>query len=221
MFTDDRLGMIGLCGGLLCAVADILLDLKGKGNQKHGPGGVMDSNWAKMSLWRFKASTWLAALSVPMYLTGLIALYHQIAQGNQVIANGFGLCAAVGVCGGLFIHAVLCYLPIISKTLSAEQVSPEPIEKVIHALYKTTLVPLLVFWLLLVVGTSGFASYAILTGVLHLPWYFVFFTPTSFVLAGILLRLMNKETFADLPGICSASLGLGMLGLMAALNTIR
>jgi hypothetical protein len=31
MNVDFSLGIIGLCGGLLCAAADMLLDLKGKG----------------------------------------------------------------------------------------------------------------------------------------------------------------------------------------------
>lgn len=219
MSADFLLGILGLCGGLLCVVADILFDLEGKDNQKYGPGGIMDSNWAKMPLWRFKASTWLAALAVPMYFMGLIALYRQMMRGSVAIANGFGICAAVGVCGGLFIHATLCYLPIISKTLSDERVSPGIIEKVAQVLYKTILAPLLVYWLLLVVGTSGFVIYAILTGALALPWYFVFFTPASLTLANILLRLIHKEVFADLPG--SASLGLGMLGLMAAISALR
>jgi hypothetical protein len=43
---DFIFGIVGLTGGLLCAVADIFLDLKGSGNVKLGKYKFIDSNWA-------------------------------------------------------------------------------------------------------------------------------------------------------------------------------
>ena len=218
MTGDFILGMIGLCGGLLCAVADIFLDLKGKENKKYGPGGIMDTGWKTMALWRFKASIWLAAVSIPMYLMGLVALYRQIALGSIAIANLFGICAVAGSCGTLFIHATLCYLPIISKTLSEADASENAISKTIHRLYRAMIVPFLTFWLVLVLGLSAIVTYAIATGALSLPWGFGLLTPFSLTLMGFLLRMINPKVFADLPGICMPSLGVGMMGLMAAIS---
>ena len=218
MQTDFILGIIGMCGGLLCAVADIFLDFKGKGNERYGPSGIMDTNWQKMALWRFKASIWLAAVSVPMYLMGFVAMYRQMARGNIALANIFGICAVIGSCSTMFIHATMCYLPIISKTLSSEKVPDDTIGNTINALYNSMIVPLLAFWLLLVVGLSGIVIYAILSGVLALNWGFVLLTPFSLTLVGMLLRLLNKNVFADLPGICMPSIGIAMMGLMAAIN---
>ena len=48
--------ILGLCGGLLCCVGDILFDLKGAGNEKLGTSKNIDSNWMRMSEWRFGAS---------------------------------------------------------------------------------------------------------------------------------------------------------------------
>jgi hypothetical protein len=220
MKPDFLLGIIGLCGGLLCAIADILLDLKGRGNEKYGPGGILDTNWKKMSLWRFRASIWIATVAVPMCLMGFIALYRQIARGGAITANIFGICALIGSCGTLFIHFTLCYFPIISKTLSSEKVSQDAIGKTVNVLYHTILVPLLALWLLLVVGLSGIVIYAIVAGFLLLPLGFIVLTPFCLVFVGLLLRLINRKVFADLPGICMPSIGIGMLGLMAALNTI-
>jgi hypothetical protein len=220
MNADFSLGIIGLCGGLLCAAADILLDLKGNGNEKYGPGGIMDTNWDKMALWRFKSSIWLAAIAVPMYLMGLAALYCQMAQTSEVAGTIFGICAVIGSCGTMFIHATLCYFPIISKTLSAENISRETAGKIINALYKAMLVPFLALWLLLVAGLSGIVIYAILADILALPWWFILLTPFSLVIVGMLLRLINNKVFADLPGICMPSIGIGMMGLMAALNSL-
>ena len=220
MKTDFVLGIIGLCGGLLCAVADIFLDLKGKGNKKYGPGGIMDTNWEKMPLWRFKASIWLAAVSVPMYLMGCVAMYRQLCAGDARTGNIFGICMVVGSCGTLFIHATLCYLPIISKTLSAENVSQDSIGKTVKALYDAILAPFLVLWLLLVAGLSGIVIYAILSGILAVSPWLILLTPISLVLVGFLFRLINKRVFADLPGICMPSIGLGMLGLIAAVSAL-
>jgi hypothetical protein len=217
---DFLLGIIGLCGGLLCAVADILLDLKGKGNQKYGPGSIMDTNWEKMALWRFKASIWVAAAAVPMYMMGCIALYRQMVEVSPTVAGVFGICAVVGCCGTMFIHATLCYFPIINKTLAAKQVSQDTIGETLTVVYRAMLVPFLAFWLILVVGLSGIVAYAILTGVLPLPWGFILLTPLCLALAGFLLRLINPKLFADLPGICMPSIGLGIIGLIAAISAL-
>ena len=45
--------VMGLVGGLLCCVGDILFDLKGKGNKKLGTSKNIDSNWSQMAEWRF------------------------------------------------------------------------------------------------------------------------------------------------------------------------
>jgi hypothetical protein len=220
MSVDLVLGIIGLCGGLLCAGADVLLDLKGAGNEKYGPGGIMDTNWEKMALWRFKTSLWVAAVATPMYMMGCVALYRQIAQNDTTLANVLGICALVGSCGTMFIHASLCYFPIMSKTLTARQVAQDTIGQTINVLYRTMLVPFLALWLLLVVGLSGIVIYAIVTGALALPWGFILLTPLCLVIVGVLLRLVNRKVFADLPGICMPSIGLGMLGLMAAISAM-
>jgi len=39
--TDFVFGIFGIIGGLLCASADILFDLKGKNNIKSGPAKMM------------------------------------------------------------------------------------------------------------------------------------------------------------------------------------
>lgn len=50
------LSVIGIIGGLLCAAADMLLDIKGKDNVKCGTNKILDSNWVKMPSWHFVVS---------------------------------------------------------------------------------------------------------------------------------------------------------------------
>lgn len=55
--------ILGLSGGILCAIGDILFDLKGRGNKKLGTSKNIDSNWIHMAYWRFGASI-LAAFKI-------------------------------------------------------------------------------------------------------------------------------------------------------------
>lgn len=45
------LARLGILGGLLCATADLLLDLKGPRNRKLGKMGMIDSEWEHMGYW--------------------------------------------------------------------------------------------------------------------------------------------------------------------------
>ena len=56
--------VLGLIGGLLCCAGDILFDYKGAGNKKLGTSKNIDSNWIKMSEWRFGASIFCAIFGV-------------------------------------------------------------------------------------------------------------------------------------------------------------
>ena len=51
------LAIIGIMGGLLCAVADCFLDLKGPDNKKLGKMGMIDSQWSEMKHYRFVTPT--------------------------------------------------------------------------------------------------------------------------------------------------------------------
>ena len=74
------LAIIGIIGGMLCAVADLLLDLKGYDNQKLGKMKIIDSKWKVMSHGRFVWSDILAMFAVPMYTCGFLALMMQLYQ---------------------------------------------------------------------------------------------------------------------------------------------
>jgi len=214
---DISFGFLGIIGGLLCAVGDSLLDFKGAGNQKLGSKKMIDSKWLDMSFGRFDTSIILAAIGVPLYFLGFIAMRNQIALNDERLALIFFLVAMVGTTGGLFIHATVCLSPIIYKTLQ-EKVAFEVIDELINRIFKAVLVPFAVLFFCLVIGTSGIVIYAILTDVLSLSRWFIFLTPLSLMLIGWIFRLINKEIFADFPGIVMPSVGIAMIGLMAVLN---
>ena len=67
--------ILGLIGGLLCCVGDILFDLKGPGNEKRGTSGQIDTNWEKMAYWRFDASILCAFVGDVLVGFGIYSLY--------------------------------------------------------------------------------------------------------------------------------------------------
>jgi len=207
-------------GGLLCAFGDILLDLKGKNNVKSGPARIIDSNWQIMSEWRFSVSILVAAIGVPLYLFSFLGMANQLAQSNKTVAMAFLVFSVVGASGGLFIHASVCFLPIISKTLTKNGINKDIVENVIAKIYKAVKIPLFVMFFSLVIATSAILIYAIIRSYLNVPSVFVILNPLGLTLIGWLFRLMNKKIFCDLPGIIMPSVGIAMIGLMTTLTAM-
>jgi len=108
-------GLLGMFGGILCAVGDILFDLKGNDSQKLGKYKFIESNWDKMPLWRFKTSILLAAVGVPLYVLGFISMAIQIS--DKAVSVAFGVISCLGALGGIMIHTLCCITPILYKSL--------------------------------------------------------------------------------------------------------
>lgn len=215
---DFIFGILGFAGGLLCAVGDILFDLKGKGNVKSGPASILDSNWMKMPEWRFRASILMAALGVPLYLLGFIGMSRQLSIGNSALGTAFLVFAAIGSCGGFFIHAMVCCFPIMRKSLTKSGVDDNAQYEMFGKVFNAIKIPFIAMFCSLVVATSVVLIVAILVGCLQVPLVFVALNPLALMLIGLVFRLIDKERFADLPGIIMPSLGIAMIGLMAAIS---
>ena len=219
--VDFVFGLLGILGGLLCAVGDILFDLKGKGNSKSGPSGLIDSNWQKMADWRFPASILLAGVGVPLYLLGFLGMSNQLAQTNETVGMIFLVFAVVGSAGGFFIHAIVCCIPVICKTLGKKNVGEDTIHEVVGKLFSAIKIPFVVMFCSLVMATSITLIFAILKGYLHVPLIFIVVNPLGLMLIGWVFRLINKKVFSDLPGIIMPSMGIAMIGLMTAISASR
>ena len=207
------LSVLGLLGGILCAIADMLLDLKGKDNQKLGKNAIADSKWEDMSEWRFKASILIVMIAVPLYAMGLWSLGGQIGGTIGAILK---LVTFVGSMGGFFIHAFLCLLPIVYKNSEDKEHAVLLIDK----LYSTIKIPFLLLYLLLTLATTVLVIISIVNGSLDVPWFCVLLNPIVFMIVGISLRFVKYDWFYDLPGICMPSLGLGMFGLIGIIHLL-
>ncbi len=208
--------VLGMVGGLLCATGDILFDLKGKGNQKTGPGGNVDTNWIKMSDWRFVASIICAFFGDILVMMGIYSLGMQIARTNAVLGYFTAITGCAGTVGGVMIHTSLCVQPLIYKRL-IESGHPELVDSMLKTFYKAVIFPF-VFGYLLLMTPCVTTAIAIFTGCLDVPWWFALLNSISFMIVGITLRKIKPQWFCDLPGIIMPSMGLSMLGVIGIIN---
>lgn len=208
--------LMGLIGGLLCAVGDILFDLKGKGNQKTGPGGNVDTNWIKMADWRFVASVICAFFGDIFVMLGIYSLGMQIAQVNPTLGYVTAIVGCAGTVGGVLIHTALCIQPLLYKRL-VEAGHPELVESILRTFYKAIAFPFFFGYILLMTPCVT-SVIAILTGCLDVPKWFVLLNSIVFMIVGITFRKIDPKRFQDLPGIIMPSMGLSMLGLIGIVN---
>lgn len=218
MRTELLFSILGLIGGLLCCVGDILFDLKGKGNEKLGTSGNIDSNWTKMSYWRFGASIMFAFVGDALVGLGIFSFASQINDANAIVAKIVAACGYVGVIAGFFIHACLCIQPVIYKKIMEDN-QFELADKTLEAYYKAITPPFLIGYIVLMVP-SICTIIAVLSGYLDVPKWCALLNSIVFLVIGVTLRKIKKEWFNDLPGIIMPSLGLAMIGLIGIMNLL-
>lgn len=211
---NEIMAVTGIIGGLLCAVADCLLDIKGSDNQKLGKGGYIESKWSSMAPWRFIVSGILAMFAVPMYTCGFLALTNCFGLAYNAFAIALKAIFCCGAMGGFMIHTFLCLMPTIYRDITEES-SFDLAEKVISDAFRQIMVPFVALYSMLVIIPAIGIVYAILSGILPVPVWYILLNPVVFQLVGLLLRRTKLKCFADVPSICAASLGLAMYGAIA------
>lgn len=142
--------LIGIFGGITCSIADYLLEYMGQASQTLGAWGVTESAWADMALWRFPASIWIACFAVPMYVLGVIAVIRQIRSTHRKLGSAFGISFLIGALGALFIHIILCVMPVVYKYLF-ENVSQAIAVGTVDAMTDSFIWPFFIFYTLLII----------------------------------------------------------------------
>lgn len=208
------LAVIGIIGGLLCAIADLLLNLKGVDNKTLGKLKIINSKWLEMSHSRFVWSDILAMFAVPMYTCGFAALMlilHRTLPKLSLVTMSIFLCGAMG---GFMIHTFLCIVPTIYQKIMA-RASFELAEEAINAVFRQIIVPFFVLYCMLVIIPAFIVMALIIMGVLTLPMWCLLLNPVVIQLMGLLFRATKCKWFIDAPSCCAASLGLAMYGVLA------
>jgi len=205
--------IVGLLGGLICCVADILLDLKGKDNKTIGH---VHSSWDRMSLWRFHWSIILGAISIPMYNLGIISLGNQVEGASHTVGYILRLLGYLSNAYAIFIHTSICLGPCVYKAIGDEVYGAKAVEGLLKACEK----PFIVFYLVEIFGISGTVAYAIIRNYIQLSNFFILLTPLVTFVFGMTLRKIKYDWFYDLPGIIMPSFGIACIGLIGILNIV-
>ena len=210
------LAIIGIVGGVLCATADLFLDLKGPDNRKLGKMGVIDSAWERMAHFRFVLSGILVMFAVPMYSCGFISLMQ--LDGNYAIsAMILRIIFLCGAMGGFMIHIFLCLQPTIYQIIMKKN-DQELAEEVINSIFRQIYVPFFTLYTMLVIIPAIAVMAFIIKGVLPLPLWCVLLNPVVFQIIGFILRATKLKIFIDAPSCCAASLGLAAYGVLALIS---
>ena len=214
MLMNLIFSIMGLVGGLLCCVGDILFDLKGKGNKKLGTSKNIDSNWSKMSEWRFGLSIIFAMFGVILVGFGFYAIADMIRENNILLSNLILITGFIGCTGGLFVHSLLCIQAVIYKRITDNgKINFEIADNTLEGFYKAVMFPFVLLYVILMI-TDICIAVAVLNGNLGVPKWMALLNSIVFLLIGTLFRKINPEKFQDLPGIIMPSLGLAMVGLI-------
>lgn len=211
--------ILGICGGVIAGIGDVLLDLKGKGNQKLGTSKNIDSNWLNMSEWRFRASVLCGLVGCPLGGLGYISLANQIEAANYTVAFVLKIAAFVGTMGGFFIHTFLSVQPIIYKRIMKTK-QFELADDVLEGLYAAIKVPFLLLYLILAIIPTTCMIIAILNGYLDVPKWMVFMNPIVTSIIGWILRAVNKDVFYDMPAIIMSNVGVVLMCVVSVVSIL-
>lgn len=211
---DLIFSIMGLVGGLLCCAGDLLFDLKGKGNKKLGTSKNIDSNWSKMSEWRFGVSIICAMFGVIFVGFGFYAIADMTRENNTILSNIILITGFIGCIGGLFVHALLCVQAVIYKRITDNGKTNFKIaDNTLEGFYKAIMFPFFLLYCILMIADICVVI-AVLSGALGVPKWMALLNSIVFLIIGVVFRKINPDKFQDLPGIIMPSLGLAMIGVI-------
>ena len=211
--------ILGIFGGIIAGTGDMLLDLKGKGNEKLGTSKNIDSNWLKMSEWRFRASVICGLIGCPLGGLGYISLANQIEPADYTLAFVFKMATFVGTMGGFFIHTFLSVQPIIYKRIMKTK-QFELADDVLEGLYAAIKIPFFLLYLILAFVPTACMIIAIFNGFLDVPKWMVLMNPIVTTIIGWILRAVNKDVFYDMPAIIMSNVGVVLMCVVSVVNIL-
>lgn len=211
--------ILGIIGGIIAGIGDMLLDLKGKGNEKLGTSKNIDSNWLNMSEWRFRGAVLCGLIGCPLGGLGYLSLANQIEASNFTLTFVFKLAIFVGTMGGFFIHTFLSIQPIIYKRIMKTN-QFELADDVLEGLYAAIKVPFFLLYLILAFVPTTCMIIAILNGYLDVPAWMVLMNPIVTTIIGWILRAVNKDVFCDMPAIIMSNVGVVLMCVVSIVSIL-
>lgn len=183
-------GIIGIIGNFLAALADVPLVKPGKPDKDQliaGTGGI-SYWWADVNSKRFIVSSWLSFIGQPAAYIVMWLLADLIAKENVTLALALRINTFLGCYVGFSCHIIYCMKPLIYQKLHKKLSDDESLAvmKSIDPVFKG---PMIVGALSLWLGSTIIVAAAIVTGALAVPKLCILLNS---VVAALILLLLKK-----------------------------
>lgn len=193
--------IIGMAAMVLCMIADWFLDVKGAGNISHG---IVESNWTKMSLWRFEVSILIGAFVVPFYWFGIREMMSMAKENCNVqskmsrfMSKLFCISAMAGVISFVFIHIMCCLFPIIFKSIYAVYPDFNLTTSIVNTIAKYIYTPFFVYYAIADFGISISWIYMTFNKQFNIGKWAVICCPLSMMVIVLLIKLIPFQPLHD------------------------
>ena len=207
-------GMIGVC---ICIAATWVSSLYGKGNVTNG---YIQSNWPKMSFFRFELSIIMSSIGITLYYVGIndyIKVLKTTKRKRGYFDNRmtklFEIGAVASLISYLFIQGCFIMMALTYKQLYTTSLMGADLISVTEGTFYYVAIPVFAFYIISVVAVSIPYMYYTYIGRLKIPKLFIIFNPLVFLGIGELLKLTKNHYIID---FASASVLFGFLLMMAA-----
>ncbi len=178
--------VLAAVAGLLYSLADYLLEYLPENSTVLDKYGVVESAWAVMGTGRFTASLTLAAIITPFFVAGYLCIYKQMQTTHPKYARAFITVTLVGGLSDFFIHAILCIMPIVYKSV-LEISGQTAAVTVLEAMTGSFIVPLYVYFAIIFTGYILWFVYTFKKNSVYPRWY------AWLLLAVVLIELVSSN----------------------------
>lgn len=202
-------GIFGIVSGFVAALADVPLVAPGKGSNQI-PGRKPQKWWAEVPESRFTTSFWLSFLGQPgTYLT-MWMLATLISNNDSGLGLALKINTFIGCYTGLLCHVVYCMKPLVYRKIY-KKLNDAEIEETVGVLDKVSLVPMILGFATLWLGTTVMVIIAIANGSLEVPKICLLLNPIPSTIILLILKKLKVRIIG--------ALGVGFM-MFAVLLTI-
>ena len=109
--------VLAAAAGFVYSIADYLLEYLPYESSVLDKFGVVESAWVDMANERFVISLAISAILTPLFVNGYLCIYRQIKESSPTFSKVFLTVTLIGGLGDFFIHAILCIMPMVYKSV--------------------------------------------------------------------------------------------------------
>ena len=168
--TNFIFAVLAAAAGLLYSIADYLLEYLPGESTVLDKYGAVESAWEVMHAGRFTASIALAAMITPFFVAGYICIYKQMQTTHPKYAKGFIAVTLIGGLSDFFIHAILCIMPVVYKSVF-EISGRTAAVAVLEATEGSFIIPFYVYFAFIFTGYVLWFVYAFKKNSVYPKWY--------------------------------------------------